>query len=270
MEETKEVVKGMNFETFRKPLGGWAEKFRPFIEGEGMLKIYDKLRADSVTDMIVPRVGEVFRAFETCDPNNLKVVFYLQDPYPRLYKDGTPQACGIAMDCRNSPEGKLQPSLELWYDAIDRYLEKNYVHMDKYERIKYPYKCERSPNLDYLHEQGVMLLNTDLTCKMNKTSSHKGYWKEFQRYFLGEVMYGTSGIIYVLCGETSHDLDQFINPLGNYIFKLEHPMAAGHRGDNLWRDKEIFETIDKLLKDNNNYRIFWDKKDWDFYKSPPF
>lgn len=264
-------AKGMNFETF-KTMGGWADKFRPFIEGEGMLKIYEKLRADRKTDMIVPRVEEVYRAFSACDPKDLKVIFYLQDPYPRLYKDGTPQACGIAMDCRNSAEGKLQPSLELWYDAIDRYLEKDYVQLDGYKRTKYPYKCQRSPNLDYLHEQGVMLLNTDLTCKVNKTSSHEGYWKGFQEYFLKEVLYSTTGIIYVLCGNTSHNMEEYINPLGNYIFKLEHPMAAGHRGDDLWKDKGIFSTINRILTENNGKgsQIFWDKKDWDFYREPPF
>jgi len=262
----------MNFQTFEKPLGGWAQKMKPFIESKEMWDLYQKIKADAKTDMIVPRSTETFRAFATCAPHEVKVIFFLQDPYPRLYKNGTPQACGIAMDCRNSPDGKIQPSLDLWYDAIDRYLEKNWVTMKGYERETYPYKCERSPNLDYLHHQGVMLLNTDLTCKMGKTSSHEGYWKEFYKYLLTEAMYTNTGTIYVLCGKTSHSMEQFINPLGNYIFKLEHPMAAGHRGDNIWRDEDIFAKINKILEDNNGKgaRIWWDKKDWDFYSEPPF
>lgn len=264
----------MNFDKFQEPLGKWADKFKPFIEGKKMWEIYQKLKKDSETERVVPGYKDTFRAFKATNPNNLKVVFYLQDPYPRLYKDGTPQATGIAMDCRYTPNGeKLQPSLELWYDAIDRYMNSdNYRLPDGYNRIDTPRLCERTPNLDYLHEQGVMLLNTDLTCKVNKTSSHEGYWNEFQKYFLSEVLHTTTGIIYVLCGKTSHSMEEYINPLGNYIFKIEHPAAASHRGDNIWREQDIFAKINKILEENNgkHYRVWWDKKDWDFYKEPPF
>lgn len=264
----------MNFQTFEEPLGDWAPKLKPFIEGREMWELYQKIKADATTQRIVPNSKDTFRAFKVCPPHQVRVIFYLQDPYPRLYKDGTPQATGIAMDCRYTPDGKkLQPSLEYWYDAIDRYLASpDYVLPEGYSKTETIHRCIRTPNLDYLHEQGVMLLNTDLTCKVNKTSSHEGYWEAFQKYLLTEVMYGTTGIIYVLCGKSSHALEQYINPLGNYIFKLEHPFAAGHRGDEIWRDEGIFAKINKILKDNNgkHYGIWWDKSDWEFYSNPPF
>lgn len=264
----------MNFETFREPLGGWADKMRPFIEGEDMWQLYQKIKKDAQTERIVPNSTDTFRAFKACSPENLRVLFYLQDPYPRIYKGNIPQATGIAMDCRYTPDGKkLQPSLELWYDAIDRYINSSsYKPVEGYLRMDDPRRCERSPNLDYLHEQGVMLLNTDLTCKKDKTSSHKGYWEKFQQYLLGEILSYQTGIVYVLCGTSSHALERYISPLGNYIFKLEHPFAAGHRGDDIWRDNEIFAKINKIMVENNgkHYNIFWDKKDWDIYKDPPF
>ena len=265
--------KKMNYKTFEEPLGEWAPLLKPYIESEGMWDLYQKIKADAKKDVIVPRSTETFRAFKACSPRNLSVMFFLQDPYPRLYKNGVPQACGIAMDCRNSPDGKLQPSLDLWYDGIDRYLNSSqYEAPSGVERMDNPRKCERTPNLDYLHEQGVMLLNTDLTCKLGKTGSHENYWRGFYKYMLETVMFGTTGIIYVLCGKTSHNMEEFINPLGNYIFKIEHPMAAGHRGDEMWRDENIFGKINKILEDNNgkHYKIWWDRKDWEFYKSPPF
>lgn len=267
------MEKKMKFETFREPLGLWADKMRPFIEGEKMWDIYQRLKADAKSQKIVPNSTDTYRAFKMCEPRNIKVIFYLQDPYPRLYKSGEPQATGIAMDCRNTPDGKkLQPSLDLWYDAIDRFLEKDEEYPDGIERMDKPRRCERTPNLDYLHEQGVMLLNTDLTCKVDRTASHKGVWKEFQKYFLTEVMTNHTGIIYVLCGEASLAMEEFINPLGNYIFKVEHPAAASHRGDEVWRDQDIFAKINRIIVDNNGKydRIWWDKKDWDFYKEPPF
>lgn len=268
MEEKK-----MKFETFKEPLGDWADKLRPYIESEEMWSMYQKIKSDAHDFGVVPKSSDTFRAFKSCKLSNLRVVFYLQDPYPRLYKDGTPQATGIAMDCRNTPDGKkIQPSLEYFYDAIDRHMAKVNEHPYGTERTDNPPKCLRSPNLDYLHEQGVIMLNTDLTCRVKETGSHEGLWEGFQKYLLGDVLRSHTGIIYVLCGKTSQSLKKYINPLGNYIFELEHPMAGDHRGDKVWRDEDIFTKINTILKENNGepYKIWWDKQDWDFYNECPF
>ena len=252
----------LDYESFAPKLGLWGPKFKPFIESSDMWEIMDKIRKDAFKERInengdivfikgetiVPFSDNTFRTFKTTNPNNIRVIFILQDPYPRYYK-GTkiPQADGIALSCENSPDGALQPSLNYFYDAIDKELE---------------IKVERSNNLLYLHEQGIMMLNSDLTCKLNKTESHSGYWDKFQKYFLEEVMYETTGIIYVLCGKLSHRLEKYINPLGNYIFKLSHPSSAQY-GMGYWESKNIFLKINKILKDNNNFNIYWNKKDWD-------
>lgn len=254
--ETKELKQEqkLDYEDFKGLLGGWSEQFKPFIEGKEMWDLYQKIKADAKYDMIVPRSEQVFRAFETCRPENLKVIFYLQDPYPRLYRDKKPQATGIAMDCSNSAEGKIQPSLEKWYDRMDEDLDK---------------KVERSPYLDYLHTQGVMLLNTDLTCKVNKTGSHSRYWEAFQKFFLEEVLRDKFGIIYVLCGKESQQLERYIQPLGNHILFREHPAAASHSHRD-WEHQGIFNLINRILSDNKQWEILWDKRDWDLYAEPPF
>lgn len=257
----------LDFESFKPKLGAWADKFKPFIESKEMWDIMQRIKADAFEEKIVdgkvvvyrkteivPKSSDTFRAFATTRPEDIKVIFILMDPYPRKYKDGSLQATGVAMDCSNSPDGKLQPSLEFFYDAIDN---------------EYGKKVTRSKSLLYLHEQGVMMYNSDLTCKVNKTESHAGYWDKFQKYFLQEVMHGTTGIIYVLCGKSSQRLERYINPLGNYIFKLTHPSSAQY-GAGVWDSKGIFKTINRILKENNDFEILWDKKEWDEYSTPPF
>lgn len=241
-------------ETFREKLGLWFNKFKPFIESKDMWDIYQKIKEDAKYEIICPDSKDTFRSFTCSDPSTVRVVFYLMDPYPRKYKDGLMQATGIPMDCSNAKNSKLQPSLEVWYDTIDRELGQ---------------KVNRSPNLEYLLEQGVLLLNTELTVKLNKTESHQGLWNPFQKYFLEEVMYGTTGVIYVLCGKASHKMEKWINPLGNYIFKIDHPaFAARMRSE--WDTGDIFLKINRLLKDNNNDIILWNKKTWQEYCTPPF
>lgn len=258
----------LDFESFRGKFGEWADKFKPFIESKEMWDIMQKIKDDAFEERvdkdgnkfivrkeyIVPDSKDTFRAFATIRPCDLKVVFILMDPYPRRYKDGQYQATGIAMDCSNSPDGKIQPSLRFFYEAIERELGK---------------KINRSNSLEYLHEQGVMMYNSDLTCKLNKTESHSGLWAPFQKFFLEEVMYGTTGIIYVLCGKSSQKLKRYINLLGNYVFELTHPSSAQY-GAGEWDSKGIFKKINKILKENNDTVIHWDKAEWDEYKTPPF
>ncbi len=278
MEELKSIVEEnlvepkveekLDFESFRSKLGRWAERFKPFIESQKMFDLMQRIKKDAFEEkvdkngnkkivrkaIIVPESVNTFRAFTSVHPELLRVMFILMDPYPRRYSNGEFQATGIAMDCSNSPDGKLQPSLEYFYKAMETELDK---------------KVEWSKSLEYLHEQGVMMYNSDLTCKLNKTESHSGYWVDFQKYFLEEVLSGHTGIIYVLCGKASQKLKRFINPLGNYIFELTHPSSAQY-GSGVWNSKGIFKTINRILKDNNDTQIFWDKREWDEYKTPPF
>jgi uracil-DNA glycosylase len=249
------TLERLNFDTIEPRLGTWAKKLRPFVEGKEMWDIYQTLKQDRLRETIVPDSKDTFRAFSTTDISNVKVIFYLMDPYPKRYYGGDKklQATGIAMDCSNSPNGKMQPSLEIWYDAMEKDLGR---------------KVKRSLDLTYLHEQGVMMLNTDLTCKINKTASHKGLWEPFQKYFLEEVLGSDTHIIYVLCGVSSRRMERYINPFCK-IFKLDHPMAAG-RTHTEWDCDNIFLKINRILKDNNTQEIFWDREEWEEFKNPPF
>lgn len=250
MIQTQERI---DYEKIKDRFGEWGPKLKPFIESEQMWKIFEKIRQDAQTERIVPESKNTFRALATTSPSNLKVIFYLMDPYPRRYSNKTFQATGIAMDCSNTPNGKLQPSLEIFYDAISKDLGR---------------KVTYSPSLEYLHQQGVMLFNTDLTCKLNKTESHKGLWEPFQKYFLEEVLGSDTHIIYVLCGKSSKRMERYINPFCK-IFKLDHPAAASHSHTD-WDHDGIFNKINRILKENNQPEVFWDKKDWEEYSTPPF
>lgn len=85
----------LNYEEFCGLFGEWAERFKPFIEGKEMFDIYQKLKSDSQKERIVPNSNNTFRAFSTCSPNNLKVIFYMMDPYAKRYKNKAYQATGL-------------------------------------------------------------------------------------------------------------------------------------------------------------------------------
>jgi uracil-DNA glycosylase len=242
----------LDYEEFVPLLGSWAELFKEFIEGKEMWDIYQKLKEDGKKEVIVPTSENTFRAFGTSHPQNIKSVWYLMDPYPKMYKGRIPQATGIAMDCSNSPDGRLQPSLEIFYDAISKDIGHDVF---------------RSADLGYLHDQGVMLLNTDLTCKLNKTGSHKKLWEPFHKFFLEEIMSQKTGIIYVLAGKDSHRMERYIMPINNYVIKLEHPVASAYTHTE-WDAKKVFTRTNQLLKENGKSPIYWNKGEYE--QSLPF
>ena len=252
--ETKELKKGMDYSDFKDKFGEWAPMFRNFIESQGMADIYQRIKKDAMTEVIAPDSEDTFRAFSTCKPEDLKVVWYLMDPYPKRYRNKEFQATGIAMDCSNTPDEKIQPSLEYFYKTMSKDIKE---------------EVEMSPSLEYLQDQGVMLLNTDLTCKLNKTGSHLGMWDPFQEYFLQEVLRSTTGMIYILSGKASQRMEKYITPVGNYIFKTDHPVHASYTKTE-WDSKNVFNKVNKLLKENNKEQIYWNKKTWDMVKELPF
>lgn len=239
----------LEYKEFISLLEPWAEKFRPFIEGKEMYEIYQKLKRDGAKEVICPDSENIFRAFLCSKPDMVKSVWYMMDPYAKRYKDKTKQATGIAMDCSNSKNGKLQPSLEKFYEGMSKDLGK---------------KVENSLSLEYLCNQGVLMLNTELTCKLNKTGSHEGLWEPFHKYFLQEIMSKHAGVVYVLAGKISHKMEKYILPVGNYIIKMDHPVSASYKNTD-WDCKNVFSTTNKIIKENNSphQQIVWDRKEWD-------
>lgn len=237
----------LDYNDFIPLLGAWAEKFRPFIEGEQMFNIYQKLKKDGSKEIICPDSDKIFRAFSCSSPDDVKSVWYMMDPYAKRYKSGVKQATGIAMDCSNTPDGKLQPSLEKFYEGMSKDLGR---------------RVEHSSSLEYLCNQGVLMLNTELTCKLNKTGSHEGLWEPFHSYFLKEIMGSYSGIVYVLAGKVSQRMEKHIYPISNYIFKMDHPVSASYKNTD-WDCKRVFSRTNQILEENNKTKITWDRREWD-------
>lgn len=226
-------------------MGDWAVKFRPFIESEKFDEIFAFLKQQSRKPpegegkIICPAWQDTFRAFRECPYNKLRAIFILQDPYPWI-KDGKFVADGMAMSCSNT--NACQPSLDYFYDGMEDDLGEDVPHM---------------PDLSYLAQQGVLLLNTSLTVELNKPTSHKGLWDAFMDYMIQEVInFYNHGLIYVSFGKNAHITAKAIVPFLHWGFEVEHPAAAA-RAERKWEHQKIFSKINKILLDCNNEQINW-------------
>lgn len=245
------MSKKLGWESFKERFHpSWHSYIKPIIESEEVWEIYQKLKAVSGRGKrIVPESKNTFRTFKEMNLNNLKIVWVLQDPYPGIYSDGTPQATGIAMDCSNSPDGRIQPSLSKFYEGIQASLQQ---------------EIEYSKDLLYLQQQGVMLLNSDLTCEAHSSASHETWWEPFMKKLFKDCLSYRNGLIYIFSGDSSKRLEKYVFKLGNYTFNTEHPARASY-GQRPWKYEDVFNKSNQIIKGNLGAveQIYWSKKELD-------
>lgn len=239
----------MNWELFKDQFHeSWHSKMQPFIESEACDDIYKYLKSESKRGKkIAPLSSNVYRCFKETSLNDLKVVMIGMCPY-HTFKDGSPVADGLLMGCSNT--GKLQPSLEKFYEGVEKELFGGL-------NLKY----EKLADVSYLAKQGVLMFNAALTTEMNKAGSHIDIWEPFTKYVLEEIV-TPAGVPTMFLGKDASRYEKYTSPFA-WNFVLTHPASAAYKQSE-WDTEGKFGMVNKVLKDNNNYEIMW------LYEEPPF
>lgn len=234
----------------RERLGTWTDLFAPFIQTPTWDGIFDKLFAIKQKGrQIIPASENVFKSFALCDRNTVKAVVILMDPYPSFTKENKMIANGVPMSCADT--GIMQPSLEIWYSGMDESLFGFNPNLDK-----------RLDNSYLLTEEGVLLLNSSLTCEKDKPGSHVDIWTPFMKFFIEEILNKYySGLPIVLCGAQAHKLEKYVSPMLHYVKKIEHPVAASY-GNRPWKHDNMFSWCNQIIASNNGeeFVIKWHRE----------
>jgi len=234
----------MEWEKFKKHFDeSYHPIIRPFIESEKCDAIYTHLKERSKKGhKIAPSSSHTFRCFQETPLNEIKVVLVGMAPYHTMMKTVNGEmmvADGLLMGCSNT--GVLQPSLRNFYDGIMAEL-----HPD--ERREY------SPDVSYLARQGVFMFNASLTTEINKAGSHLELWRPFTKYVIEEIL-NHLGVPIVFLGKDAGYFERYTFPF-SWTFTISHPASAAYKGTD-WDTEGIFTTLNKILKDSNNFTINW-------------
>ena len=198
--------------------------------------------AASLGSTVCPRPKDVFRAFHLCPFRSVRAVVLGQDPYPTL-RDGKPIATGIAF---GNPPGTtaeyLSPSLKVLKDSVRGLYPPN-------ERITFDVSLEK------WEEQGVLMLNSALTCPVGNPGKHALEWHPFIEQLLKAMSSHSTGLVYVLLGSSARAFDYCIDKSFNHVLYDHHPAWYLRHDEDMPSD--IWKRANNILVSQNGYGIQW-------------
>ena len=192
------------------------------------------VRAEYTSGVIYPPARNIFRAFDKCPVDSLKVVIIGQDPY-----HGPGQANGL---CFSVNDGiPFPPSLQNIFKEINADMGT---------------MVPQSGNLDRWAEQGVLLLNSVLTVKAHLAASHAGHgWEQFTDAVVRIIAERKQNIVYMLWGSYAQRKGAIADPARNLILKSVHPSPlSAYRG---FFGCKHFSQANAYLQSKGKQPIVW-------------
>ena len=191
-----------------------AEDWKALLGEEFHKPYFDSLvqfvKSEYAAGTVYPAGSNIFRAFDKCPFDKLKVVIIGQDPY-----HGPGQANGLCFSVERGVQ--FPPSLQNIFKEVQ-------------SDIGTP--IPESGELDRWAEQGVLLLNAVLTVRAHQAASHAGRgWEQFTDAVVRAIAERKQQIVYMLWGSYAQKKGAIADPNNNLILKAVHPSPlSAYRG----------------------------------------
>ncbi|MBL7897948.1 MAG: uracil-DNA glycosylase [Crocinitomicaceae bacterium] len=197
--------------------------------------LVSKVKNAYQTSDVWPKGNNIFKAFDACPFENLKVVILGQDPYP------TPgHAHGLCFsvpsDVKPIPKSLINIFKEIQSDTGTPFPENG--------------------NLERWAKQGILLLNTSLTVKAGEPNSHKNFgWEKFTDAVIQAISLKTTGTVFLLWGSHAIQKSALIDHKKHFILTSVHPSPlSAHRG---FLGCKHFSKTNEILISQNKTPILW-------------
>ena len=215
----------------------WKNILNNELEQKYFLELSKKVdqfyREDKV--QIFPKKKEVFRAFDVCPFEKVKVVILGQDPYPKK---------GYANGLSFSVNDDIYP----FPKSLNNIFKE--IHNDI--GISFP----ENGDLTRWAEQGVLLLNTVLTVEEGSPDSHKGIgWEKFTNGVIELLSDQKQELVFMLWGAKATAKTSLINEDKHMVLSSVHPSPlSAYRG---FFGCKHFSKANDYLNENNLSVINW-------------
>ena len=212
----------------------WRQVLQPEFDKPYFELLTDFVRRAYRTRQCFPPANQIFRAFDLCPFDKVRVVIIGQDPYHDVN-----QAHGL---CFSVQEGvRIPPSLDNIYKELYRDLGK---------------PIPTSGDLTHWAEQGVLLLNATLTVEAHMAGSHQGKgWEELTDAAIQALNEQRENIVFMLWGSYAQRKGKYIDRKKHLVLTAVHPSPlSAYRG---FIGCGHFSQANTYLEQHNQSAIVW-------------
>lgn len=181
----------------------WREALQSEFDKPYFAELVARLHAEKAEGRVIfPPGGQIFRAFDLCPLDKVKVVILGQDPY-----HGYGQAMGLSFSV---PDGvPAPPSLKNIFREIETDLG---------------IRMSGRPNLEAWAKQGVLLLNAVLTVRAGEPTSHGAIgWQTFTDAVIKTISDRCEGVVFLLWGNYARGKAPLVDVTRHHVLEAAHP-----------------------------------------------
>lgn len=213
----------------------WKEALKDEFDKGYFAHLAEFVRAEYTHGVVYPAPKNVFRAFELCPFDHVKVVILGQDPY-----HGKGQANGLCFAV--GPDIALPPSLQNIFKEIESDLGKPLAR--------------RSGDLERWATQGVLLLNATLTVRSSMPGSHQNRgWEDFTDAVVRVLNKKKEHLVFILWGTYARQKGAHIDRKRHLVIESVHPSPFAAR--NGFFGSKPFSKTNDYLKSTGQEPIDW-------------
>jgi uracil-DNA glycosylase len=216
-----------------------SDSWKKFLEKEFNSNYFQNIIKNTKEEYLkficFPKGNNIFRAFDECPFQKLKVIIIGQDPY-----HGDNQANGLCFSVNNDIDNP--PSLKnIFYELNNNIIEN---------------KRENSDLVDWSN-QGVLLLNSVLTVRRKFPGSHRYIgWETFTDNVIKTISKKKKNLVFMLWGNYAKNKEKHIFDNKHLILKSGHPSPlSANKG--FWFGNNHFIKCNEFLINNKISPIKW-------------
>lgn len=220
----------------------WKVLLNTPFEDRSLMDILDEtiIKIISTKSKFCPNTPDKVLRCLRLDPDLIKVVVLAGDPYP---EPGIATGLAFAVDGESSRPGLNVLLRELWAEYTDGFSDDTF-----------------DSSLEQWEKQGVLLLNSALSCELFKPGSHYQIWEPFITGLLRILndfkitRSEMTSLVFVFIGAQANLFQNEISDKLHYKITRYHPTAETH-GSNKF--KGFFKEVNTYLEESGQTLINW-------------
>jgi uracil-DNA glycosylase len=217
-----------------KIASSWKQRLTEEFNKPYFVQLIGFVKSEYQSATIYPPGKEIFKAFDNCDFENVKVVIIGQDPY-----HGPGQANGLCFSVRDGI--RIPPSLINIFKEIENDLGK---------------PMPPSGDLERWARQGVLLLNATLTVRAGSAGSHQNKgWETFTDAVIQKISAEKENVVFLLWGAYAQKKGEIIDRNKHLVLMSAHPSPFS--ADRGFFGNKHFSKTNQYLKSKGLKEIDW-------------